>query len=105
MIVREKFHEPHHCDPSHGHRYLFQCHRFLAIRGLHLRRWAQVEGDAPSEPSGPEHGAVGGPEKAPRESGAFKGMGWTIIDPATAYQDFVYSLDLKRKGALPASFE
>ena len=35
----------------------------------------------------------------------FKGMGWTITDPATAYQDFVYSLDLKRKGALPASFE
>ena len=55
--------------------------------------------------AGPEHGAVGGPEKAPREGGAFKRMGWTIIDPATAYQDSVYSLDLKRKGALPASFE
>lgn len=26
----------------------------------------------------------------------FKSMGWTIIDPETAYQDFVYSLDPQR---------
>lgn len=26
----------------------------------------------------------------------FKGMGWTITDPATAYQDFAYSLDPQR---------